>query len=346
MAYRSGTFRTSQAAALALVETRLHGRALAALAATLAIFPWLATPFLLDLANQVGLAVIGAVALMLLTGYAGQVSLGHAGLMAAGALTTGILVKEIGAPVFVTLPAAALVGGALGLVFGLPSLRLKGLYLAIGTLALHFVVEFAGKEYETQRNFSTGMSVPRLIASEIAWYYLFLAVDVAVVLFALNLLRSRTGRAWCALRDREVVAAAMGIPVARYKLYAFVLSSVLTAVAGALFAHYRSFVTTEAFTLLLSIQYIAMVIVGGMGSIAGAVLGAGFITLLPYAVQSLVGTLAGKGWLAANASAVNYSAFGLVMILFLVFEPQGLMGLWRRLRDYFVLWPFRHRARG
>ncbi len=345
MTFLSGYYKTSHAQEMTLVESRPQATLLAALWIALAIFPWFASPFLLDLANQVGLAVIGSVALMLLTGYAGQISLGHAGLLAAGALTTGILFKETGAPVWATLPAAALVGGALGLVFGLPSLRLKGLYLAISTLALHFLVEFFGREYETQRNFSTGMTVPRIIESEIGWYYVFLLFDLGAVLFALNLLRGRTGRAWSALRDREVVAGAMGIPVARYKLYAFVLSSVMTAVAGALFAHYRSFVTTEAFTLLLSIQYIAMVVVGGMGSILGAVLGAVFVTLLPYGVQSTVAAAAGKGWLASNSSAVNYAAFGLIMILFLVFEPDGLVGIWRRIRNYFVLWPFRHRSR-
>ena len=155
----SGYFRTSYAQDLALIETRTERTALAVLLIALTALPFLASPFLLDLAAQVLLASIGALALMLLTGYAGQVSLGHAGLLAAGAFTVGILFKELHAPFWVTLPSAALVGGLLGVVFGLPSLRLRGLYLAVSTLALHFLVVYLGAEYETKRGFSTGIMV-------------------------------------------------------------------------------------------------------------------------------------------------------------------------------------------
>src|SRR5205085_7529234 len=139
---------------------------------------------------------IGAVALMLLTGYAGQISLGHAGLMAAGAFTAGILFKEFAAPFWVTLPASAAVGAALGLVFGLPSLRLRGLYLAVSTLALHFIVIYAGNEYETKRGFSTGVVIDSPIEDARAWYAVLFAAAAATVVFALNLLRTKTGRAW------------------------------------------------------------------------------------------------------------------------------------------------------
>ena len=153
----SGHFRTGYAQDLKLIQTRAEAAALVALLVGLAAFPFLASVFLLDLANQVLLASIGALALMLLTGYAGQVSLGHAGLMAAGAFTVGILSKEMQAPFWVTLPAAILVGGLLGVVFGLPSLRLRGLYLAVSTLALHFLVIYLGGEYESKRGYSTGI---------------------------------------------------------------------------------------------------------------------------------------------------------------------------------------------
>jgi branched-chain amino acid transport system permease protein len=349
MAQSSGYFKTRYEGDLALVETRFQWTALAALAVALGTFPWLASPLVLDIANQVLLAVIGAAALMLLTGCAGQVSLGHAGLMAAGALTTGILVKEADAPIWVTLPAAAVVGAGLGLVFGLPSLRLKGLYLAVSTLALHFIVTFLGGEYETWRGFSTGVVIPPqrvagvVLAGGRAWYAVLLAFDIAVMLAALNLLRGRTGRAWAALREREIVAQAMGIHVPASKLAAFEVNAVITSVAGCLFAYYRGFVSMEAFSLLLTVEYVAMVIIGGLGSLLGAVLGACFVVLFPYMIDGAAAALPLSTRFSTYLFALKYAAFGAVMLAFLVFEPQGLVGIWRRVRDYFLLWPFRQR---
>jgi branched-chain amino acid transport system permease protein len=159
-------------------------------------------------------------------------------------------------------------------------------------------------------------------------------------------LRARSGRAWAAIRANETVAETLGIGVASYKLLAFVLSSALTAVAGALFAYWRGFVSVEAFSLFLSIQYVAMIIIGGMGSLAGAILGAVFVTLFPYAIEAGLSTLARGTAYAGVLFAVNAAAFGAVMIAFLLLEPQGLIGLWRRLATYFLLWPFRHRPLG
>jgi branched-chain amino acid transport system permease protein len=352
MPFASGYFRTGYERDLALLDTRTEKVAFAAFVAAAAALPALSGPFVLDLANQVLLATIGAVALMLLTGFAGQVSLGHAGLLAAGAFTAGILFKEFGAPFWVTLPAAAAVGAVIGLVFGLPSLRLRGLYLAVSTLALHFIVIHLGNEYETKRGFSTGVVIdpPSLagwtLSDARAWYFVLLASAAAAVLVALNLLRSRTGRAWRAIHGKEAVAEALGINVPAYKVLAFVVSSTMTAVAGALFAYYRGFVSAEAFSLFLTIQYVAMVIIGGMGSLLGAVLGAGFVTLFPYVIEWLMGILPTPPAWASAVFAVNYAAFGLVMILFLLFEPQGLVGIWRRVQNYFLLWPFKQRPLG
>ena len=281
---------------------------------------------------------------MLLTGFAGQISLGHAGLLAAGAYTSGILFKEFGAPFWVTLPASAAIGALLGVIFGLPSLRLRGLYLAVSTLALHFIVIYIGNEYETKRGYSTGVVIdpPALpawmggwvLSDARAWYFVLLAAAGASILFALNLLRSKTGRAWRAIQGREAVAEALGINVPAYKVLAFTICSSMTAVAGCLFAYYRGFVSAEAFSLFLTIQYVAMVIIGGLGSVLGAVLGAIFVTLFPYGIEWLISALAPRRapW-ASVVFAVNYAAFGLVMILFLVFEPQGLVGIWRRVQN-------------
>src|SRR2546421_5219503 len=315
----SGYFRPDYGQDLALVGTRLERVSLGVFVLVLLGFPVLASPFQLDLACQVFLAAIGSLSLMLLTGYAGQISLGHAGLLAAGAFTVGILFREANAPFWITLPAAAAVGGLLGIIFGLPSLRLRGLYLAVSTLALHFVVIYLGGEYEARRGFSTGIVVdpPKLggvsITDGRAWYFVLLAAAAATLLLCLNLLRARTGRAWRALRTRETVAEALGIGVASYKLLAFVISSAATAVAGALFAYYRGFVSVEAFSLFLTIQYVAMIIVGGMGSLLGAVLGAVFVTLFPYAIEAALMQLPNAQAYAGVLFAVNYAAFGVVM---------------------------------
>jgi branched-chain amino acid transport system permease protein len=345
----SGYFRTDYAQDLSLVQTRLERWSLAAFGAGLLLFPFLANAFWLDLSCQVFLASIGALSLMLLTGHAGQISLGHAGLLAAGAFTTGILFREVGAPFWTTLPASAAVGVLLGLVFGLPSLRLRGLYLAISTLALHFVVVYLGGEYETIRGFSTGIIIdpPQVAGFRLTdgrvWYFVLLAAAIGALLICANLLRSRSGRAWRAIHSGETVAEALGISIAAYKLLAFVISSGMTAVAGCLFAYYRGFVSIEAFDLFLSIQYVAMIIIGGMGSLLGALLGAVFVTIFPYLIEGLLGMLPGVERLAGDIFAVNYASFGVVMILFLILEPQGLVGVWRRVQNYFLLWPFKQR---
>jgi len=345
----SGYFRTGYAQDLALLQTRTECTSLAIFLVALAALPFLVSPFVLDLACQVFLAAIGALALMLLTGYAGQISLGHAGLLAAGAFTTGILAREIHAPFWITLPASAITGIVLGFIFGLPSLRLRGLYLAVSTLALHFIVIYLGGEYETKRGFSTGILVdpPNLFGVSLtdprAWYFVLLAAAGASLLICVNLLRSRSGRAWRAIHARETVAEALGISIAGYKLLAFVISSGMTSVAGCLFAYYRGFVSIEAFDLFLSIQYVAMIIIGGIGSLLGALLGAAFVTLFPYVIEALLGLLPNVQKLAGDIFAVNYAAFGVVMVLFLVLEPLGLVGIWRRVQNYFLLWPFKQR---
>ena len=345
----SGYFRTNYAQDLALSQTKMQRISALVFAVVLLGFPLIASNFYLDLVTQVFLAAIGSLSLMLLTGYAGLISLGQAGLLCAGAFTAGILVKEFDTPIYLTLPAAAIVGALLGVIFGLPSLRLRGLYLAVSTLALHFIVVYAGGEYETKRGFSTGITIdaPKVLGYELyggkTWYYIMLVFAALTLLICVNLLRTRTGRAWRAIQAHETVAEALGINVAAYKLLAFVISSAIAAVAGALFAYYRSFVSVEAFSMFLTIQYVAMVIIGGMGSLLGAILGAFFVTIFPYIIEGLLLKLPNAQAYAGVLFAVNYAAFGFVMILFLVFEPLGLVGIWHRIQTYFLLWPFKHR---
>src|SRR5213592_726433 len=348
MARGGGYFKTTYASDLALVDTHLRRRALAALVVALLVLPRVASPFILDLVAQTALAAIGALALNLLTGLAGQVSLGHAGFIAAGAFTTGLLVENGLRSPLIALPAAAVVGAALGIVVGIPALRLKGLYLALGTLALHHVVLYACAEFQNHWGANTGVSVPPpalgpwVLKGVVAWYYALTLAAALTLALSVNLRRSRAGRAWMAIRDREIAAESVGIDVSRYKVLAFVWSSAITAVAGALFAYHRAFVSVEAFGFFLAVEYIAMIIIGGLGSALGAVLGAAFVTLLPYVIDALV---AGVSPDAAQyyVFPAKFGAFGLLMALFLLFEPLGLVGIWRRVRNWFALWPFRHR---
>jgi len=330
---------------LALFGTPARRVRLVVALVALGALPFVTTPFLLDLANQVLLASIGALALMLLTGFAGLISLGTAGLLAAGAYAVGILVREAGAPFWITLPAAAVLGAFLGLIFGLPSLRLRGLYLAISTLGLHFVVIYLGGEYEARATLSTGIMIdsPSIggwaLSGGRAWYFVLLGFAAVALLISVNLQRTRTGRAWRALRERDVVAGALGIDVRRLKLMAFVVSATMTAIAGALFAYFRNFVSIDAFSLYLTVQYVAMIIIGGMGSLSGALLGAGFVILFPYAIEAAAGYLPAR--FGDMVFAIDYAAFGVVMILFLLLEPAGLMGIWRRIRNAIAARPVR-----
>ena len=299
-------------------------------------FPFVASPFQIDIVSQVWLAAIGALSLMLLTGFAGQISLGHAALIATGAFSVAILKQEFLAPAWVCLAAAPVAGAFLGFLFGLPSLRLRGLYLAVSTLAMHFLVIYAGGEYETRRGFSTGIVIDPptfgrfTIQSPLQWYFALLTCAACIYFLAHNLIENRTGRAWMLVKTNETVAGALGVRVDRYKLLAFVISSAMTSFAGGLFAYYRGFVSIEAFSIYLSIQYVAMIIVGWMGSLSGAVMGAAFVTIFPYVIEGLVMRLSFLGNQAGSLFAINYAAFGVLMIGFLVFEPHGLVGLTKR----------------
>lgn len=349
MALGSGYFKTSYEGDQQLLDSTLRRVTAGAFVLGLLALPRFGSPFVLDLAAQTALAAVGALALNLLTGFAGQISLGHAGFIAAGAFTVAALVESGWRSPVITLPAAALVGAALGLVVGVPSLRLKGLYLALGTLAMHHVVLYGAGELQSRWGANTGYSVPPprvlgfVVKGGVTWYYVLVVAAVLAVVLSVNLRRSRAGRAWMAIRDREIAAESVGIDVARYKVLAFVWSSAVTAVAGALFAYHRGFVSVEAFSFFLAVEYIAMIIIGGMGSALGAVLGAAFVTLLPYAIDAVVGALRLTGGAEYYLFPVKFGAFGLLMALFLIFEPQGLVGVWRRVRNWFFLWPFRYR---
>jgi branched-chain amino acid transport system permease protein len=313
--------------------------------------PFLRSEYLLHLLNLTLLATIGSVGLNLLTGYCGQVSLGHAGFIAIGAFTTAILAQVYGLPFWIAVPASCVAGAVVGFVVGLPALRFRGIYLAITTLAMHYAIIFLLTAY--QANFgasaTAGISVPAPaiggweLSGQRAWYVVLLVITTAVVIFSLNLSRTHIGRAWVAIRDRDIAAAACGIDVTRLKLLAFMTSAALAALTGSLGAYFTTVVTVEAYTLELAILYLAMIIVGGMGSTAGSVLGAVFMTLLPFGIERVFDELPRAWRLGSTAFGFQEAAVGIAIIAFLLFEPKGLIEIYRRIAIYFERWPFRYR---
>jgi branched-chain amino acid transport system permease protein len=234
-----------------------------------------------------------------------------------------------------------------GLVIGIPSLRVKGLYLCIATLAAQFIFEFIFIHWESMTHGIRGINVPAptigafAFDTEKEYYYLTLTIAVLAIGFARNLVRSRVGRAFVAIRDRDLAAEIMGISLFRYKLTAFAISSFYAGLAGALWVNFMRIVTPEQFPFHLSIQYLAMVIVGGIGSVLGSIFGAIFMTLTPELLNVISGAVS-KAYPAMGQFFIPMKevVFGSLIVIFLIFEPLGLAEIWRRIKAFFLLWPF------
>lgn len=348
---RSGYFKTSYAGDLTLLDTPFRKLAVLSLAIVALLLPAILSQQSLHILNLTMVAIIGAIALNLLTGLAGQLSLGHAAFLAIGGFSSHYFSK-LGLPFPIVVVLAMLVGGVLGFLIGTPALRVRGLYLVLTTVGFHYVVIFLTHVYQASGEASisalTGFLMPPAsigpiaIGTPKAWYYCFLVVTALVTAYALNLLRSRIGRAWIALRTRDIIAAALGINLAEYKLKAFVASSALTAMAGSLLVYYLGSISAEYYTLDLAISYVAMIVIGGAGSVMGSYLGAIFISLLPFAITWLFQFADADPRVQLQLLVPSQTIlFGILMVLFLLFEPLGLVGIWRRIRTYFELWPLR-----
>ena len=349
---RAGTnLRTSYLESNEVLHRPYQKVLMAIVLAVAVLLPAATSTYFVHLLDLCFLSAIGALGLMLLTGYCGQISLGHAAFLAVGAFTTVILTVHVRAPFLVVLPAAAVSGALLGFIVGLPSLRFRGVYLAISTLAMHYAIIYLATSY--QANFGSsataGITIPDpaigpfVLAGDQAWYYFLFVLLILITAACINLTRTRPGRAWMAIRDRDIAAQALGVNLTYYKLLAFMASSTLASLSGSLLAYYSNVVTVEKYTLDLAVIYVAMIIVGGMGSILGALLGAIFITLLPFAIDSLFGYLPRAWRFGSTLFGVQVGAVGTCIILFLLFEPKGLAEIWRRIETYFDRWPFRYR---
>jgi branched-chain amino acid transport system permease protein len=313
----------------------------------LVVFPFVADAYMLYVANMIGFAIIAAVGLNLLTGFTGQISLGHAAFVGVGAYTSAILVTRLGFSFWLSIPFAGLVAALTGMIIGIPSLRVKGLYLCIATLAAQFIFEFIFIHWESMTRGITGINIPppsigslRFI-TEKEFYWITLVFVLLGIGYARNLARSRMGRAFVAIRDRDLSAEIIGINLFRYKLSAFAISSFYAGVAGALWVTFLKVVTPDHFPFILSIQYLAMIIVGGLGSILGSIFGAIFMTLIPEVLNYLseIVKMHSPGYEEIFVP-MKEVIFGLLIVLFLVFEPRGIAEIWNRIKNFFKLWPF------
>ncbi len=304
----------------------------------------------ISLITLMAISAIGAMGLNILTGWTGQISLGQTAFMVLGAYAYAISVESWGWPPIIGFALAGIVPAFASVLVGVPSLRLKGLYLAITTLASAFIVNQLVLEFDGLTNGASGIFVNRptifgyAFDTDAKLFYLVAFIGLLTVLACLNLRRSRIGRAFFAIRDNDNAARVMGIDLRAYKLYAFMASSFIVGISGALYGIFLSFVTIDGFPLLLAIEALAILIVGGMGSIAGAILGAIFLVGLPEITSSIFGMFGetAKQFLSTGAHEIKGLLYGLVIILFLRLQPHGLMGLWQDAKRAWTLWPLRY----
>jgi branched-chain amino acid transport system permease protein len=317
----------------------------------LALVPLQLSSYWLAMIIQIAIYGIAALGLNILVGFTGQISLGHAAFFGFGAFASAYLSGKWGVPVALAIPLAGILTACVGVVVGLPAARLKGLYLAIATLASQFVLQdFFGRATWFTGGASGANAEPfklfgLVLSGDRKYYYVVLFYLVVLYVAAANLMRTRDGRALVAVRDHYLSAEIMGINLTYYRILAFGISSFYAGIGGALMAHYTGFVSAEAFDLLLSINFLAMIIIGGLGSVMGSLMGTAFIMYLPEFMQGAVRMIQGLG--IGNSAAFNEGlaymkemAIGLAIVLFLVFEPDGLAARWRKIKAYWKLYPF------
>jgi branched-chain amino acid transport system permease protein len=312
--------------------------------------PMLLSNFLLSYLTIILFTLVGALGITVLTGFTGLITLGHVGFLMLGGYTYAIGVTRIGLPPELAFALSAVVPAVFGLIVGIPSLRLHGLYLAITTLAFSYIVSasiLAGGQF-TGAGRGIMVMRPEMLGFDLstdrAFYWFCLAVTVLAVLVTLNFRRSYIGRALVAIRDNDIAARTMGINLVRFKLLAFLVSAALTGVAGAMMGLFLSIVSVESFPFLLSIEALAIIIVGGLGSVLGAVFGTVFIVMLPEVFSAAVSSMGGRlhDLMTTSAHEIKSVLYGLAIIGFLRFDPRGLLGIWHDIRHAWVYWPLRY----
>jgi branched-chain amino acid transport system permease protein len=348
----SGVFKTSYAADMALYPLPIARWTILAIIVLFAvILPVSLHEYYLSIINLSLIAIVGALGLNILVGYTGQISVGHAAFMSVGAYTAANLAVKLGLPFWIALPAGGLMAALVGAIVGIPSLRIKGLYLAIATLAGQLIIEWIINHTPAiSGGAQASIQVPRPslwgyeLRSQGQLYFFLLFFAALAIVATLNLIRSRIGRAFVAVRDQDIAAEIIGINIYRYKLLSFAISSFYAGVCGVLYTYYLGIANYEQFQIGVSIDYLAMIIIGGLGSVLGSILGAVFVTMLPIllrlAMEPLAGLFFSPGEMSSVIASTRLVLFGGLIIFFLVVEPEGLNRLWRNIRNYFRVWPF------
>jgi len=349
----AGDFRISYAADTTIFPTVTSRNFAIAGIVLAACAPLILSDYWMSLLIAIGIYGIAALGLNVLLGFTGQISIGHAAFFLFGAFTSAYLSSKMAVPTFFAIPLAGVVTAMVGLVFGLPAARLKGLYLAIATLAAQYIL----LDFFARAEWFSGGSVPAsaepfsifgyTLTGDHQYFYVVLAYVVISFLLVTNLMRTRDGRALIAVRDHYLSAEIMGINLTKYRTLSFGIAAFFAGIGGALYAHYQLVVSYEGFGIERSILFLAMVIIGGLGSIMGTLMGTAFVVLLPEAMEWLSALLRGGVidqalGLKNNITFLREIAIGVIIIIFLVFEPDGLAHRWHQIKAYWKLYPFSH----
>ena len=349
----AGDFRTSYAADTTIFPTATSRNFAIASVILAACAPFFLGDYWMSMLIAIGIYGIAALGLNVLLGFTGQISIGHAAFFLFGAFTSAYLSSKLSVPTFFAIPLSGVITAIVGLVFGLPAARLKGLYLAIATLAAQYIL----LDFFARAEWFSGGSVPAtaepfsifgyMVSGDHQYFYVVLAYVVISFLLVTNLMRSRDGRALIAVRDHYLSAEIMGINLTKYRTLSFGIAAFFAGIGGALYAHYQLVVSYEGFGIERSILFLAMVIIGGLGSIMGTLMGTAFVVLLPEAMEWLSAALRGglidqTLGLKNNITFLREIAIGAIIIAFLVFEPDGLAHRWHQIKAYWKFYPFSH----
>ncbi len=344
----AGTFDVTYAQDMAIVRTRLQWIMLAIFFAALIVLPHFSGIYWLHIITFTGIVLIAVLGLHITTGLCGLINLGQAAFMGVGAYTTAILMSKLGLPFLITLPLAGIMAGVVGIIFGAPSLKIKEFYLAMATLAAQFIIVWALTHMKFLTGGAEGLNVPEarifglVFDTDLKMYYLIIGMTVLMGLFALNITRTRIGRAFVAIRDNDLAAEVMGINLFYYKLLAFFIGCFFAGIAGALRAHYDLYINPDLYRLHDSVWFLGMVVIGGIGSSLGAVMGTVFFRLLDVLTDYIAPILSATfPFLAMSiVFAVRVLVFAIIIVVFLIYEPRGLAHRWRIFKASYRLWPY------
>lgn len=323
-----------QQAASKTLDGRIEILAWVALIAIMLVVPSFGSIYVLYMACLIAINVIATVGLNITVGYAGLLSIGHSAFIGVGAYASALMWLHLGTPLALNMVIGAIAAFAIGLVFGVPALRIKGVYLAIATLAAQYSLYFVFQQWTSVTGGDRGLSLPRIDVfgfGDVGFYYVVALVALLTTLAARNLFRTRIGRSFIAVREKDYAAQVLGINVVSTKLLAFGIGAAYAGIAGALLAAFLRIVNPDQFTLVSSVFFLAAVVVGGRGSILGSILGAVFMTLMPEFLREIIAHFSSEGAdMASLLSPLREIAFGALIVLFLIFEPRGLVGFVER----------------